>query len=45
MLQTIYTTTFNPEAAMAARMPFAVDHLGSRRPSKSANVFARRRAS
>jgi hypothetical protein len=45
MVQSIHTTTFNPEAAAAARMPYAVDHLGSRRPNGAASVFARRRAS
>jgi len=37
-------TTFQSEAANAAWMPCAANVLGSRRPSGSVLVFARRRA-
>jgi hypothetical protein len=35
---------FHTEVAVAARLPFAANLLGSRRPTGSVSVFARRRA-
>ena len=38
------TPMFQTEAADAARLPYAANLLGSRRPTGSVSVFARRRA-
>jgi hypothetical protein len=37
-------TMFHPEVADAAASPYAANLLGSRRPTGSVSVFARRRA-
>ncbi|HEV7640261.1 MAG TPA: hypothetical protein VGO39_05320 [Gaiellaceae bacterium] len=44
MFKTHTITMFQPEAADAAGLPYAANLLGSRRPTGSVSVFARRRA-
>jgi hypothetical protein len=44
MFQSHPITMFQTEAADAARLPYAANVLGSRRPTGSVSVFARRRA-